>query len=341
MQNGSSAENSSERGSFEAVTAEAHAAALSHSTAQGATGVTLPLLARLLRLCLRGRLRGTTRLTYALARKVKSLQQVPIAIPGWSPVYIDLRLGLAHLMLRDAPYSGLWRELDEVSIMRRFVLSGEVAFDIGANMGLHTVLLSHLVGTGGRLFAFEPNPEQLTALGRTVKELGNAELHPVALSDRNSESELFVPPDDSMASLANWIPWSANKDDGEPHTVSCHERRLDDLIAEGVLPQPDFIKCDVEGAELLVFRGGRTALDRADAPLILFEVNKNAARGFGFGVSDAKDFLAGLDSPRYRFFEVQKGGSLSALSGTVHDFANLLAVPESKIDRYPELIEAR
>jgi FkbM family methyltransferase len=311
---------------------------LRDSMADKSTGPKFKLLARLVRLHMHSGLRGATRLTFLLARRFKSLQQVPIDLPGWNPVYIDLRLGNAHLLLMESPYAGLWRELDEVNVMQSFVRNGDVAFDIGANIGLHSMLLSNLVGPQGSLHAFEPNSELVHALSRTISELGNASLHVVALSDKDDESELFIPSDDSMASLTNWTAATAFVDDGPSRTVTCQQRRLDDLINEGKLPQPDFIKCDVEGAELLVFQGGRGTLDRPDAPIVLFEVNKDASLGFGQGVSEAKDFLAGLELPQYEFFRVQSGGKLTRLQ-EANSFMNVLAVPRSKIQRWPELVE--
>ena len=304
---------------------------------KSSSGQTLPPLAAFVRRYLRSRLRGASRLTYLLARKFKSLQEVPIDLPGWKPVYIDLRMGNSHLLLMESPYTGLWRELNEVSVMQRFVRAGDVAFDIGANIGLHSILLSHLIGPEGRLHAFEPNSELVPALKRTLSGLGNATLHTIALSDKDDESTLFVPPDDSMASLKDWTADNALGGEGEPRLVTCQQRRMDDLVEEGVLPQPDFIKCDVEGAELLVFQGGRKTLERTDAPIILFEVNKDASEGFGYGVSGAKDFLAALKSSRYEFFRVQKGGELTHLQ-EADSFMNVLAVPEAKIERWPELI---
>lgn len=290
--------------------------------------ISLAPIAKLLRLFIRSNLRGSTRLTFLLARHFKSLQQVPIEIPGYSPVYIDLRLGSGHSFLRHSPYLGLWRELDEVNVMRRFVKSGDVAFDIGANIGLHSVLLSQLIGPQGMLFAFEPNPELHVALSRTILELGNATLLNIALSDKEAESPLFIPPDDSMASLADW---TVSRNVGESHQATCRQVRLDHLREKDEIPQPDFIKCDVEGAELLVFQGGRKTLDRVDAPLILFETNKYPALGFGLDVSTSKDFLGGLKSARYSFFEVQGGGGLVPINEVNPGYSNLLAVPESKI----------
>jgi FkbM family methyltransferase len=296
----------------------------------------LPPLAAFVRLALRSGLRGTSRMTYMLSRRFRSLQQVPIDLPGWTPVYIDMRMGNSHGLLKDAPYSGFWRELDEVSVITRFVRNGDVAFDIGVNIGLHSILLSRLIGPQGRLHGFEPNTELVAALSRTFFDLDNATLHTIALSDKDEESTLFVPIDDSMASLHDWTAGTAYRQDGEPRVVACRQRRMDDLIRDGILPPPDFIKCDVEGAELLVFQGGQTTLERVEAPVILFEINKDASDGFGYGASGAKDFLAGLTAPRYHFFEVQKGGTLRRF-GELTNFMNVLAVPQVKLERWPEL----
>jgi len=253
-------------------------------------------------------------LTYLLAHRFKSLQHVPLGIPGWMPVYVDLRLSNAHFMLMASPYKGLWRELDEVEIMHQFVRNGDVVFDIGANVGLHSIVLSRLVGPEGKLCAFEPNSELLPALKFTIEQLGNATLHPMALSNRDAESQLFIPPDDTVASLADWTIASPKfNQDGPSHVIACVERRLDDLIQSGVLPQPDFIKCDVEGAELQVFEGAPNTLNRVDAPIVLFEANECASRGFNVGVSAAKDFLASLTKADYHFYEIHLGGKLVAM----------------------------
>jgi hypothetical protein len=121
--------------------------------------------------------------------------------------------------------------------------------------------------------------------------------------------------------------------------VTCHERRTDNLIAEQELPLPDFIKCDVEGAELLVFEGARQTLNRVDAPIILFEANECASRAFNFEISAAKDFLANLEAPHYCFFEVQADGKLKQLQTVNSSFLNIVAIPASKVSCWPELAE--
>jgi hypothetical protein len=118
--------------------------------------------------------------------------------------------------------------------------------------------------------------------------------------------------------------------------VRCEFRRLDDLVAAERLPRPDFIKCDVEGAERRVFEGARTTLDRLDAPCILYEANTLCARGFGDSVSAATEWLSTLRHPGYRFFHVQPGATLVPVPPQLHTrdaSFNLVAVPASRIER--------
>jgi FkbM family methyltransferase len=298
-----------------------------NTTDETARRVRPRLAARLLRAYLRTSLRGRTRLTSALAQRFKSLQAVPIEIGGLPPVYMDLRLGDSRLWLKGSPWESSPREVGEQAAMRKMVRRGDVVFDIGANVGLHTVLLSQLAGPGGRVFAFEPNEELLPALRLTIGGLRNTKLFSYALSDESSTAELFVPLDHSKGSLTDW---TRGTDEDEARKLTCELRRMDDLVESNVLPRPDFIKCDVEGAELTVFRGGIKTLDRADAPVILFEANVHTTRGFGLSLSAAKDFLESLPLARYYFLEVGEAGELSAFEALNPVHSNLLAVPRAK-----------
>lgn len=265
---------------------------------------------------------------------MSSLRFVPIKIADCEPFYVDLRRG-HHDLFKGSPWEAAPWEYAEQHVMQHIVKDGDVAFDIGANIGLHTVLLSKLVGPKGRLCVFEPNRELLPQLSLTVKGLSNASLYPFALSNKAEVATLFVPEDAAMGSLANWT--SGRDDVGETHTINCEVRRVDDLIDSGTIPQPDLIKCDVEGAELMVFQGGCKALNRADAPIIMFEANVYNARGFGLTVEDAKNYLASLALPNFNFFEIQEGGSLMRIEKHHPIHSNILAVPRSKSDRFSTL----
>jgi FkbM family methyltransferase len=291
------------------------------------------LLARALRWYLRSSLRGRTRLTTLATRHLRPLWSVPIRIEGCAPLYVDLRSGHARYLLQGEPWTRAPWEPAEQNTMRRVVARGDVALDIGANIGVHSVLLSALVGPEGRLYIFEPNPDLVPALSRTARALGNASVLTSALSDETGRRTLFISPDAMKTSLADWTDRAV---DGQARPDTCEQCRLDDLVAAGAISQPDFIKCDVEGAELLVFRGARTVLDRSDAPIVLFEVNRHTAEGFGVPTQAAKDFLAGLPEPRYRFFALRRTGELAPLDASFQ-VGNVLAIPELKMGAFPDL----
>lgn len=259
--------------------------------------------------------RGSTRIPALLARHLPSLHAVPIQICDWPPVYVDLRF-CGMEWLTGSPWPECPEEPAEQSVMRRFLREGQIAYDIGAHFGVHSVLISQLVAHTGRAIAFEPNPRLAPCLRMTLAQLPNADFFPLALSDRKGECEFFVPADYSCGSLRNWTGTASLR-------LTCELQTLDSLH----LPRPDFIKCDVEGAELSVLRGARETLDREDAPVILYEANADTARGFGLNIRAAAEFLASLQHARYRFSKVLEDGTLGPLDGSN---CNILAVPGAR-----------
>jgi len=298
----------------------------------------LPLLARILQAYYRTNLRGRTGVTLLLARHAESLQAVPIRIADWPAVYVDLRLLDAHFWLIGTPFAHSPIETDEQIVMRKFVRKGDTVFDIGANFGVHTALLAQLTGSDGRVVAFEPNTELLPALALTIQSLGNATLSPYALSDEDTEATFYVPTDRKMVSLADWTSLEQMAEFrkryaiGAVRKMTVQQQRMDDLVDKGSLPVPNFIKCDVEGAELRVFRGGKETLDRIDAPVVLFEAGPESAAGFGLTMTDAADFLVGLPRPGYQIFEVGGGGTLRSVRSADLERRNqnVLAVPSER-----------
>jgi FkbM family methyltransferase len=285
----------------------------------------------------RNNLKGRTLLTLLLARRMKALQDVAIEIGNWPPVHMDLRYVNAHSWFVGTPFSNSPHEVNEQAVMRRFVRPGTVVFDIGANFGLHTLLLAELVGPEGHVVAFEPNTELFPMLARTLNPLTNTTVFPFALSDKNVESTLFVPDDNTMASLADWTTSHPGRISrlfglGRTRTLTCSQRRMDDLLKTESISPPDFIKCDVEGAELMVFRGAHDVLNRREAPVILFEAGVESTRGFNLKLTEAAEYLAALPEPAYQFLEVQEQRVLGPLQ--TENFKpqnqNIVAVPKSK-----------
>jgi FkbM family methyltransferase len=290
----------------------------------------MTLVASLLRVGLRAGVRGSTRASFTLARWLPSLHAVPVVINERQTMFVDLRNGLTHKLLAGSPWKSVPWEPDEQAVMRAVVRPGDIVLDIGANIGLHTALLSDLVGPAGHVHAFEPNGELLHPLRRTARHVGNVTVHGFGLGDTSEIRDFYIPEDLTMASLADWTEGRV----GDIHVSSCEIRVLDDLVRDGKIVLPQFIKCDVEGAETLAFRGARETLNREDAAIVLYEANARSAQAFGFTIDTATSILRSLPAARYDIFHIQPNGSLIALPDFHSDCEhyNLLAVPASRLD---------
>lgn len=265
------------------------------------------------------KIRGGNRLTQFLAKHFRSLRSHRVAVPG-GLLFVDLRWTGAQGYIHDIA------ENEEHRTIKRCVRAGDVVYDIGANAGLYTVWLSFLVGTSGKVFSFEPNPFHSVGLARTAELLKNADVLNVGLSDYNGERDLFIPENDTMASLTDWTSGKA----GRVQKEKCMVTTIDTLINQGRILQPHFIKCDIEGGEVDCFRGAAKVLNSHDAPVILFEANINSTGGFGNTISSGMDFLAGLDKPEYKFFLVNDDSSLRPIDSIDFLHGNILAVPASR-----------
>ncbi|MBZ5668208.1 MAG: FkbM family methyltransferase [Acidobacteriia bacterium] len=139
------------------------------------------------------------------------------------------------------------------------VAKGSVVFDIGANTGFYTLLASVLVGPQGRVFAFEPVPRNLRYLQEHLRINGikNVSVIEAAVADCVGVAHFDAGPNPSMGRLAA---------DGclTVRTVS-----LDEMVRRGELPPPDYMKIDVEGAELLVLTGATFLLENTRPTVFL------------------------------------------------------------------------
>ena len=142
-------------------------------------------------------------------------------------------------------------ERDKVELLSRFVKPGMVAYDIGANAGYYTLLLSRLVGPAGKVYSFEPLPENLVNLTHHVLRNGLTNCHVIqgAVSDRSGIASFQVAASSSMGSIGE-----------RDSALQVSTFTLDSLVEGAGLPPPDFVKMDVEGAEGLVLAGARNIL---------------------------------------------------------------------------------
>jgi FkbM family methyltransferase len=155
-----------------------------------------------------------------------------------------------------------WLGIYEPHIQQRIVNDlppGGVFFDIGSQAGYYALLAAVCVTPGGRVYAFEPLPENAAYLRQHLQlnHIANAKVFEVAVSDRAGTATFDLGANRFMGNLSA---------EGalQVRTVS-----LDGLLAQGVIILPTCIKIDVEGAELQVLEGGRALLVQAHPTIYL------------------------------------------------------------------------
>lgn len=157
--------------------------------------------------------------------------------------------------------------------MTRLIGPDTNCIDIGCHYG--SVLGSMIRrAPRGRHMAFEPTPEKAEFLRLRFPDV---DINQVALSDADGETTFWV---NSKAAGFNGLRRSGDGD-FDALTVRC--ARLDDVVATD--RRFGYVKIDVEGAELLVFRGGAEFF-RRDRPHVLFECGPEGPSAFGFESAD-------------------------------------------------------
>ncbi len=180
---------------------------------------------------------------------------------------------------RVAPIEALnfldYETVDSAMIMN-LVSPNDCVVDIGANMGWYSINIAKTFPSC-KVHAFEPIPKTYAYLERNIKlnQMGNIFPYHFGLSSESKDLTFYFYPEGSgNASSANL---SERKD---AELVTCHVKKLDDFVNINKL-HVDFIKCDVEGAELFAFQGAIETL-KLDKPIVFTEMLRKWARKFDY-----------------------------------------------------------
>jgi len=205
----------------------------------------------------------------------------------------------------------LGRNYVELGLMRKLVRPGDNILDIGANTGQFTFLLSAMAGKEGSVHAFEPNPiafSQLIEARDRITHAAFVVLNNCALSAENAPVSLYIPNGDmTQASIAHHEVHSWNVDNKSKieKIDGINAVTIDGYLEANNLQIVNFVKCDVEGAELLVLKGGTKLLSSALPPILLLELYVNWTKDFGYTSDDAVGFLKKY---KYQGWHIGKAG---------------------------------
>ncbi|MDH3258949.1 MAG: FkbM family methyltransferase [Deltaproteobacteria bacterium] len=209
-------------------------------------------------------------------------------------------------------YYGVY-EKEETRWIEQTLKPGMVSFDVGANIGYYTVKMSRLVGENGRVYAFEATSTAYNVLKKHVhlNRCNNVTFNHLAVSNRNGHHIIYC------AHNANTGQSSLLDFDGAAREEDVQCITLDSYIKENNIDKIDFIKIDVEGAEMLVLEGSVLLLQQF-RPTIMIEINPMSLSRMGTSAHDLiakiiqagysiNSFNKGILEPCHDWFSVLKG----------------------------------
>lgn len=226
-------------------------------------------------------------------------------------------------------YMGLDFEPEPSSVVRQLVRPGDIVVDVGANFGWYTTLFAQAVDTSGRVFAFEPVPSTHARLTENLElnQLqGRVTVVRSAVADAPGTATVYV-----FKSLSHACSSLSTLNERDYQAVEAPLIKLDEYLSGQAIERVDFLKCDVEGAELAVLRGCGDLLRSPEAPIILVELNEKTLHAFGYVKDDIWRYLSevGYD----HFYEIASSGRLRRITqnGDIpHDL--LLCAKNGKVE---------
>jgi FkbM family methyltransferase len=224
--------------------------------------------------------RGWAPILHTSAHLIPGLQTYRAKTDSGDSIYIDLRQSMCLTIFFQ---KGQPHERGTEALLRYALRRGDTFVDVGANVGFYTRMASLLVGESGRVFAFEPLPSAIRLLKLNAAGLTNVIVETSAVGDRNGEADFCIRPEGDTSSLL-----AGGKGSNVSVSITSLDVRL--LELEAAPKSVDFIKIDVEGAELSVLRGAVKTIEKY-RPIVYLEFLPLYSDRYGFGYEDFVEFF--------------------------------------------------
>jgi len=242
------------------------------------------------------------------------VRRLPVIGPAvsWLSALVVPRDSLAWMQVQSGPATGIWLRLNPRTGLQVFEGGGEpevqaalvkllrpgmTFYDVGANIGFFSLLAARLVGKTGRVVAFEADPD---VAARLREHASRNEFSWLGVEQKAVWSEarsVFFERTDPAKSPDRGLGHVVKGEAG--NAIRVEAVSLDEFVKGAVAP--DFVKCDVEGAEVEVFRGAEELL-REKRPTLLCEMHSDenmralraqfAAQNYETKLLDANHVLA-------------------------------------------------
>ncbi|MHA1492207.1 MAG: FkbM family methyltransferase [Promethearchaeota archaeon] len=185
----------------------------------------------------------------------------------------------------------------ETDYIKKNVKNGDFVLDIGANIGYFTLILAKLIGKEGKVFAFEPEPNNFSLLSKNVSINGykNVILINKAVSNKNGKVKLFL----NEENIGDHRIFDSN--DGR-QSIEVETIRLDDYF-KNYNEKIKFIKMDIQGAEMDAIQGMVNLIQKSKELKILSEFYPLGLELFGI---EPREYLNLLIKLKFNLFSLDE-----------------------------------
>ena len=165
----------------------------------------------------------------------------------------------------------------DVYFLKNIIKAGDYNVDIGAHLGYYTFELSKLTGKNGKVIAIEPVAKFNTVIKKLIanNKLTNIDLHKVAIGGKGEFVEIGIPFISNQKRFGHARIKEMNNHLDYAETEKVTNIKGDEFFKD--IPHLDFIKCDIEGAEVAAFTSMLTIIEK-NKPIILCELGDKEER---------------------------------------------------------------
>ena len=211
-------------------------------------------------------------------------------------------------------------EQDELDFLTRTLSKGDTFLDIGANIGLFSILASELVGKTGKVISFEPTPTTYKRLTENIRinKRENIDARQLAISDSSGDIDFHISDNgnDAFNSPAQ------DKNGRLTSRITVPASTLDIELSKIDKSKITFVKIDVEGWEKYVLRGANQFLTNF-SPIVMVEFTDENVANAGY---DIKEIHQQMIEYGFEWFEIYAGSLRPHTLKNKYPYENLIAI---------------
>lgn len=213
-------------------------------------------------------------------------------------------------------------EKEETDYLTKILKKGDVFVDIGANIGLFSLIASKIVGDEGLILSFEPAPLTFSRLKEniTLNNFKNVDIRNIGLSNSKGELTFYV----SNNGYDAWNSFAPSQDKKLESSIQVPVSTLDIELKEIDKTKIKLVKIDVEGWEKFVLYGGKDFLENY-SPIVMVEFTEENTFNAGYPVYDIYDIMQDFG---YVWHRINNGELVKEEKKLYYPYDNLIAIKD-------------